>query len=81
MSTYKLMGFRHTMQRLEEFLWQAADLLDRLDDLQEDLNRNDFGDDSIAARGALDKHAEMKKKIFKIPVDDVESTGRKLVQK
>lgn len=68
-------------QHLEEFLWQAADLLDRLDDLQEDLNRNDFGDDANAAKVALDMHAEMKKKIFKIPVDDVESTGKKLVQK
>ncbi len=69
------------IQNLEEFLWQAADLFDRLDDLLEDLNRNDFGDDVAAAKHASDIHSEMKKKILKIPVDEIESNGKKLVQR
>lgn len=68
-------------QNLEDFMWQAADLLDRLDDLQEDLSRNEYGEDAAAAKHALDVHMEMKKKIMKIPVDDIDSTGKKLLQR
>ena len=32
-------------QALEDFLWQSSDMLDRLDDMREDLNHNDFADE------------------------------------
>lgn len=54
---------------LEDFTWQATDLLDRLDDLQEDLSRNDFADDVGGAKHGIDMHNEMKKKIMKVPVE------------
>lgn len=54
---------------VEDFTWQAADLLDRLDDLQEDLSRNDFADDVAGAKHGIDLHNEMKKKIMKVPVE------------
>lgn len=60
----------------EEFSWQAADLLDRLDDLQEDLARNDFADDVSGAKHKIDLHNEMKKKIMKTPVEDIDVLGR-----
>lgn len=62
-------------------MWQAADLLDRLDDLQEDLSRNDLGEDVAGAKHALDVHADMKKKIMKAPVQDIDLTGQRLLQR
>lgn len=65
---------------IEEFSWQAADLLDRLDDLQEDLARNDFADDVSGAKHKIDLHNEMKKKIMKAPVEDIDVLGQRLLQ-
>ncbi|CAG2061955.1 unnamed protein product [Timema podura] len=66
---------------LEDFVWQAADLLDRLDDLQEDLSRSDFADDVAGAKHSIDLHADMKKKIMKAPVEDIDLIGQKLLQR
>jgi triple functional domain protein len=62
-------------------MWQAADLLDRLDDLQEDLSRNDFGEDVASAKHGLDVHGDMKKKIMKAPVEEIDLTGQRLLQR
>lgn len=70
-----------TRLAVEDFTWQAADLLDRLDDLQEDLNRNDFADDVDGAKHSIDVHNEMKKKITKVPVEEVEVVGQRLLQR
>lgn len=66
---------------MEDFLWQATDLLDRLDDLQEDLSRSDFGEDVPSAKHGLDLHAEIKKRILKAPVEDLDLTGQRLLQR
>lgn len=66
-----------TRLAVEEFAWQAADLLDRLDDLQEDLARNDFADDVSGAKHKIDLHNEMKKKIMKAPVEDINMQGER----
>ncbi|XP_046401247.1 triple functional domain protein [Ischnura elegans] len=66
---------------IEDFLWQAADLLDRLDDLQEDLSRNEFADDVSGAKHSLDLHHEMKKKILKAPVEDLDLLGQRVLQR
>ncbi|KRT83990.1 hypothetical protein AMK59_1401, partial [Oryctes borbonicus] len=70
-----------TRLAVEEFSWQAADLLDRLDDLQEDLSRSDFADDVSGAKHKIDLHNEMKKKIMKAPVEDIDLMGQRLLQK
>ncbi|XP_047358806.1 kalirin isoform X2 [Vespa velutina] len=70
-----------TRLAVEDFTWQAADLLDRLDDLQEDLSRNDFADDVGGAKHGIDLHNEMKKKILKIPVEEIEVVAQRLLQK
>lgn len=62
-------------------MWQAADLLDRLDDLQEDLSRNDLGEDVAGAKHSLDIHADMKKKIMKAPVQEIDLMGQRLLQR
>ncbi|XP_015585806.1 triple functional domain protein isoform X4 [Cephus cinctus] len=70
-----------TRLAVEDFIWQAADLLDRLDDLQEDLSRNDFADDVGGAKHGIDLHNEMKKKIMNIPVEEVEVVGQRLLER
>ncbi|KAK6627030.1 hypothetical protein RUM43_003138 [Polyplax serrata] len=66
---------------VEDFVWQAADLLDRLDDLQEDLSRNDFADDIQGAKHSIDIHADMKKKIMKAPVEEIDMIGQRLLRR
>ncbi|KAG6452489.1 hypothetical protein O3G_MSEX007649 [Manduca sexta] len=66
---------------LEELMWQAGDLLDRLDDLQEDVARADFADDVTGARRAIDAHADISKRLAKVPVDELEAQGERVVQR
>uniref|UniRef100_A0AAR5PYU8 Non-specific serine/threonine protein kinase n=1 Tax=Dendroctonus ponderosae TaxID=77166 RepID=A0AAR5PYU8_DENPD len=78
--SYDHANWLDTRLATEEFSWQAADLLDRLDDLQEDLARNDFADDVSGAKHKIDLHNEMKKKIMKAPVEDIDVLGQRLLQ-
>lgn len=66
---------------LEEFLWQVGDMLDRIDDLQEDLSRSDFAEDVNGAKHGIDHHNDMKKKILKLPIEDIDLQGQKLLTK
>ena len=40
------------LQGMEDFFWQGSELLDRLEDMREDLNHNDFADDVNGAKKA-----------------------------
>ncbi|XP_053624403.1 kalirin isoform X1 [Plodia interpunctella] len=66
---------------LEDLMWQAGELLDRLDDLQEDVARADFADDVTGARRAIDAHADISKRLAKVPVDELEAQGERVVQR
>lgn len=66
---------------LEEFLWQVGDMLDRIDDLQEDLARSDFADDVNGAKSGIDHHSDMKKRILKLPIEELDLQGKKLINK
>ncbi|XP_062526260.1 kalirin isoform X6 [Bombyx mori] len=66
---------------LEELMWQAGELLDRLDDLQEDVARADFADDVTGARRAIDAHADISKRLAKVPVDELEAQGERVLQR
>lgn len=66
---------------LEDFLWQVGDMLDRFDDLQEDLARSDFADDVNGAKSGIDHHADMKKKVLKLPIEEIDVHGTKLLGK
>ncbi|XP_068142683.1 LOW QUALITY PROTEIN: triple functional domain protein [Drosophila tropicalis] len=66
---------------IEDFFWLAGDMADRIDDLQEDLNRNDFAEDVTQARHAIDHHNEMRKKINKLPIGDLDVQCTKLMPK
>ncbi|CAB0013388.1 unnamed protein product, partial [Nesidiocoris tenuis] len=66
---------------VEDFMLQAVDLLDQLDDIQEDLARNDYGEDVASSKNGLEIHAAMKKRIMKAPVEEVDVSGQRLLQK
>ncbi|XP_055685708.1 kalirin isoform X2 [Lutzomyia longipalpis] len=71
-----------TRLELEEFLWQASDLLDRIDDLQEDVSRCEFAEDANGALMELDHHKDMmKKKITKLPLEELDLQGKRLLAK
>lgn len=62
-------------------MWQSSDMLDRLDDMREDLNHNDFADDVANSKKAMDGHNESKRKILKIPVENIDNVGQRLLQR
>lgn len=68
-------------QALEDFLWQSCDLLDRLDSMRSELSHNDFADDVGGARAAADAHNEAKRRILKVPVENVDNVGQRILQR
>lgn len=56
-------------------------MLDRIDDLQEDLARSDFADDVNGAKSGIDHHSDMKKRILKLPIEELDLQGKKLLSK
>ena len=66
---------------LEDFLWQSSDLMNKLDDMREELNANDFADDVGNAKAAVDLHLEMRRKIVKIPVENMDNVGQRLLHR
>ena len=79
--TKNLMFFLSFLQTLEDFLWQSTEMLDRLEDMREDLNHNDFADDVNSAKKAIDLHNEVKRKILKVPVENIDNVGQRLLQR
>ena len=69
------------LQALEDFFHQSCDLLDRLDSMRDELNHNDFADDVGGARKAMDQHNEVKRKILKVPVENVDNVGQRILQR
>ena len=51
---------RSWFQALEDFVWQSSDLLDRLEDMREDLNHNDFADDVPGAKKGNNNYTEFQ---------------------
>lgn len=66
---------------LEEFLWPIGDMLDRIEDLQEDISRSDFAEDVNGAKHGIEHHNDMKKKIVKLPIEELDVQGQKLLAK
>lgn len=66
---------------LEEFLWPIGDMLDRIEDLQEDISRSDFAEDVNGAKHGIEHHNDMKKKILKLPIEELDVQGQKLLAK
>ena len=56
-------------------------MLDRLDDMREDLNHNDFAEDVAGSKKAMEGHNESKRKILKVPVENIDNVGQRLLQR
>lgn len=56
-------------------------MLDRMEDMREDLNHNDFADDALGAKKAIESHNEAKRKILKVPVENIDNVGQRLLQR
>ncbi|XP_043549660.1 kalirin isoform X1 [Chiloscyllium plagiosum] len=65
---------------LEEFISSAVHLLSRLEDLQEMLARKEFPLDVEGSRKLIDEHTQLKKKVIKAPVEELDHEGQRLLQ-
>jgi hypothetical protein len=65
----------------EDFSWQAQDIADRIEDFQEDLQHFDLAEDVNGSKHQIDNHGDMKRKILKLPLDELEGQGQKLLSK
>ncbi|KAJ8392679.1 hypothetical protein AAFF_G00073530 [Aldrovandia affinis] len=65
---------------LEEFIGSAVHLLSRLEDLQEMLAKKEFPVDVEGSRRLIDEHAQLKKKVMKAPVEELDREGQRLLQ-
>ena len=56
-------------------------MLDRLDDMREDLAHNDFADDVGGAKKGMEQHTELRRKILKVPVENIDNVGQRILQR
>lgn len=65
---------------LEEFLGSAVHLLSRLEELQEQLAKKEFPVDVEGSRRLIEEHTQLKKKVMKAPVEELDREGQRLLQ-
>ncbi|XP_028291403.1 kalirin isoform X2 [Gouania willdenowi] len=65
---------------LEEFISNAVHLLSRLEDLQELLSKKEFPADVEGSRRLIEDHTQLKKKVLKAPVEELDQEGQRLLQ-
>uniref|UniRef100_A0A3Q0T668 non-specific serine/threonine protein kinase n=1 Tax=Amphilophus citrinellus TaxID=61819 RepID=A0A3Q0T668_AMPCI len=65
---------------LEEFMSNAVHLLSKLEDLQELLSKKEFPADVEGSRRLIEEHTQLKKKVLKAPVEELDQEGQRLLQ-
>ncbi|XP_029657628.1 kalirin isoform X4 [Octopus sinensis] len=65
---------------LEEFIWKALDLLDKLDELAEILTCPELPDDLNGAQIQLEHHNQLKKRVTKAPVEQLTMEGHHILK-
>ncbi|KAM3608101.1 uncharacterized protein V6R79_019102 [Siganus canaliculatus] len=65
---------------LEEFMSNAVHLLSKLEDLQELLSKKEFPADVEGSRRLIEEHTQLKKKVLKAPVEELDREGQRLLQ-
>lgn len=68
-------------QMLEEFIWKALDLLDKLDELGEILTNPDLPDDLGGAQHILEEHNHLKRRVTLAPVEQLSMEGHHILTK
>uniref|UniRef100_A0A8C4NB02 Trio Rho guanine nucleotide exchange factor a n=2 Tax=Eptatretus burgeri TaxID=7764 RepID=A0A8C4NB02_EPTBU len=66
---------------LEEFISAASHLLSRLEELQELLSRRDFPLDLDGARRLIEEHAQLKRRVLRAPIEELDAEGQTLLQR
>uniref|UniRef100_A0A8C9XG71 non-specific serine/threonine protein kinase n=1 Tax=Sander lucioperca TaxID=283035 RepID=A0A8C9XG71_SANLU len=64
---------------LEDFMSNAVHLLSRLEDLQLQ-SKKEFPADVEGSRRLIDEHTQLKKKVLKAPVEELDRDGQRLLQ-
>uniref|UniRef100_A0A8D2J1A8 non-specific serine/threonine protein kinase n=1 Tax=Varanus komodoensis TaxID=61221 RepID=A0A8D2J1A8_VARKO len=65
----------------EDYISNATHMLSRLEELQDILARKDLPQDLEAARSMIEEHSQLKKKVIKAPIEDLDLEGQKLLQR
>ncbi|ESO86296.1 hypothetical protein LOTGIDRAFT_220800 [Lottia gigantea] len=66
---------------LEDFIWQALDLLDKLDELGEILTNPELPDDLNGAQLVLEEHNRLKKRVTMAPVETLGGEGQHILMR
>ncbi|XP_076464394.1 triple functional domain protein-like [Babylonia areolata] len=66
---------------LEEFIWKALDLLDKLDELGQILTDPELPEDLGGARHVLDEHNHLKRRVTLAPVEQLSMEGHHILTK
>ncbi|KAM3929732.1 triple functional domain protein isoform 1-T1 [Leptodactylus fuscus] len=65
----------------EDFIGKATHMLSRLEELQEMLGNKELPQDLEGARNMIDSHCQLKKRVTKAPIEDVDIEGQKLMER
>ncbi|XP_058878264.1 triple functional domain protein isoform X9 [Acipenser ruthenus] len=65
----------------EDFISNATHMLSRLEELQEMLAKKDFPQDLDGARRMIEEHSQLKKKVIKAPIEELDTEGQKLLRR
>ncbi|CAH2283569.1 triple functional domain isoform X1 [Pelobates cultripes] len=65
----------------EDFISNATHMLSRLEELQEMLANKELPQDLEGARNMIEEHSQMKKRVIKAPIEDLDLEGQKLLQR
>ncbi|KAL8612455.1 hypothetical protein ACOMHN_058583 [Nucella lapillus] len=79
--TYTSLSVLVMFQMLEEFIWKALDLLDKLDELGEILTNPELPDDLVGAQHVLEEHNLLKRRVTLAPVEQLSMEGHHILTK
>ncbi|XP_075683008.1 triple functional domain protein isoform X2 [Rhinoderma darwinii] len=65
----------------EDFIGKATHMLSRLEELQEMLGNKELPQDLEGARNMIDSHCQLKKRVTKAPIEDLDLEGQKLMER
>ncbi|KAK3851641.1 hypothetical protein Pcinc_039994, partial [Petrolisthes cinctipes] len=67
---------------VEEFVWQATELLDQLEDARDELQQGHFAEDAAGAKRAIERHKEMHQRVMTGgAMHDLDLMGQRLLQR
>ncbi|KYO42826.1 hypothetical protein Y1Q_0016202 [Alligator mississippiensis] len=65
----------------EDYISSATHMLSRLEELQDILSKKELPQDLEGARNMIEEHSQLKKKVIKAPIEDLDVEGQKLLQR